>query len=207
MISSILFCDEAIFTRDGINNHRNEHVWATENPHTITETHFQHRFSVMVWGGVIGNCLLGPFIFNENLKSKMYRNFLEFDLPGLLENVPLQVRRRMWYMQDGAPPHYGRAVTDYLNKTFPNRWLGRNGFVRWPPRSPDLNPMDFFIWGHLKTVVYSKNKPTTKDELLQRIHASFDEIKGNMEKYNWQMELKRRVDLCITESGRHVEKF
>ena len=30
--------------------------------------------------------------------------------------------------------HYTRHVRDYLNESFPNRWLGRGGPVAWPPR-------------------------------------------------------------------------
>ena len=31
------------------------------------------------------------------------------------------------FQQDGAPPHWGLIVRDFLNETFPNRWIGRNG--------------------------------------------------------------------------------
>lgn len=48
--TKILFTDEAIFTRDGITNNRNSHVWSPreENPHAIIETHFQNRFLVNI---------------------------------------------------------------------------------------------------------------------------------------------------------------
>ena len=37
----------------------------------------------------------------------------------------------------------------------PHRWIGRgvnNGqhLLLWPPRSPDLTPCDFFLWGYVK---------------------------------------------------------
>ena len=35
------------------------------------------------------------------------------------------------------------AREGYLNECFPNRWLGRGGPVAWPPRSPDLTPLDY----------------------------------------------------------------
>ncbi|KAG8289720.1 hypothetical protein J6590_098624, partial [Homalodisca vitripennis] len=46
--------------------------------------------------------------------------------------------------QDGAPPHYGLHVREYLNNIFPNRLIGRRGSIEWPPRSPDLSPLDYF---------------------------------------------------------------
>jgi len=45
-------------------------------------------------------------------------------------------------------------VREYLNESFPNRWLGCGGPVAWPPRSPDLTPLDYYLWGHMKTLVY-----------------------------------------------------
>ncbi|EZA48673.1 hypothetical protein X777_13179, partial [Ooceraea biroi] len=40
-----------------------------------------------------------------------------------------------------------------LNESFPDRWIGRGGRISWPARSPDLMPLDFFLWGHLKNEV------------------------------------------------------
>ena len=76
-----------------------------------------------------------------------YIIFIRDILPEMLENVPLQVRQRLWFQQDGAPAHFALDVREYLNNIFPNGWIGRGGPVQWPPRSPDLTPMDFFIWG------------------------------------------------------------
>jgi hypothetical protein len=39
--------------------------------------------------------------------------------------------------------HYGEDVQQWLNATNPGRWIGRGGPIAWPPRSPDLTPMDF----------------------------------------------------------------
>jgi len=35
----------------------------------------------------------------------------------------------MYFQHDGAPPHYTRHVTDFLDESFPNSWLGRGGPV------------------------------------------------------------------------------
>lgn len=56
----VLFTDEAEFTRDGINNFHNQHLWETENPHGIVESKHQQRFSWNVWGGIVDENLLGP---------------------------------------------------------------------------------------------------------------------------------------------------
>ena len=48
-------------------------------------------------------------------------------------------------MQDGAPAHFARAPREVLDRWFPGRWIGRGGAVRWPARSPDLTPLDFYL--------------------------------------------------------------
>lgn len=45
-LKEILWTDEACFTRAGITNHRNLHIWAVENPYAVRETTFQHEFSI-----------------------------------------------------------------------------------------------------------------------------------------------------------------
>jgi hypothetical protein len=51
----------------------------------------------------------------HRLTDNHYRDFLLHDLPKLLEDVPLTVKARMWYMHDGALAHFSRDVRDVLN--------------------------------------------------------------------------------------------
>lgn len=60
----------------------------------------------------------------------------------------------MIFQQDDAPPHNANIVSQHLNEIFYNRWIGTFGIISWPARSPDLTPLDFFLWAHIKTVVY-----------------------------------------------------
>jgi hypothetical protein len=53
-------------------------------------------------------------------------------LPDVLNDVPLQLRVAIWFMHDGAPPHFSRIARHYLNDHFPGKWIGRNGPVVWP---------------------------------------------------------------------------
>jgi hypothetical protein len=48
--------------------------------------------------------------------------------------------------------------------------VGRRGPVPWPPQSPDLTPLDFFLWGH-KSLVYETPVETQK-ELIAKILAA-----------------------------------
>jgi hypothetical protein len=49
------------------------------------------------------------------------------------------------FQHDGAPPHFCRQVMTYLNQQYENSWIGHRGPITWPPRSPDLTPLVFFL--------------------------------------------------------------
>ena len=59
----------------------------------------------------------------------------------------------MYFQHDGAPPHYIQRVREYLNEFFPDRWLGHGRPVAWPPRLPDLAPLDYYLCGYMETLV------------------------------------------------------
>lgn len=205
-VSMILFTDEAGFTKNGIVNLHNSHVWADGNPHAAVVSHHQHQFqSINIWAGIIGNFLIGPFVLPPRLNGELYLEFLQNNLLDLIEHLPLAIRRNMYFMHDGAPPHFSVAVRNHLNNVFPNRWIGRGGYIAWPPRSPDLTPLDFHLWGHLKTLVYS-TPVDTREELLQRIRIHCDVIRNNPGLlWRVQQSTIRRTRECIRRHGAHVE--
>lgn len=68
-LHKVCFSDEVQFTKNGINNCHNYHVWALENPHAKRETAFQDNFSVNIWAGIIGNNLVSPFYLPDQLNG------------------------------------------------------------------------------------------------------------------------------------------
>jgi hypothetical protein len=66
-------------------------------------------------------------------------------MPDFLADVPMIIRRELHFMHDGAPVRFSLVSRRYLNRKLPGRWIGRGGPIAWPPRSPDLNPMDFYL--------------------------------------------------------------
>ena len=93
----------------------------------------------------------------------------EFLIPQLDED---DQEGRIHFHQDGAPPHYLREVREYLNTRFPGRWIGRAAPLAWPPRSPDLTPLDFFLWGFVKDRVFVPPLPANAVELRNNIKIS-----------------------------------
>lgn len=104
------------------------------------------------------------------MTQNRYLLFLQNEFQDYIDNLPLALRRNLWFQHDGAPPHNGAAVTNYLQNEFGQNWIGNRGPILWPARSPDLSILDFFVWGFLKNQVSNtpsqnlqklKNKITT----------------------------------------------
>jgi len=162
---------------------------------------------VNVWCGLLGNKLIGPFVFHKNLTGYTYEVFLRNELPDLLEDIPLMIRRQMYFQHDGAPPYYTRHVTEYLNESFPNRWLGRGGPVARPPRSPDLTHLDYNLWGHMKTLVY-ETKADSRATLHHHIFAAAEHIHNHHDNTaSATQSLLMRAKNCIATAGGHFEQF
>lgn len=69
--------------------------------------------------------------------------------------------------------------------------------------APDLNPLDFFLWGYLKDIVYSTNPDSIRDlktEITKEVRAISPATIGHV--FN---NFKRRVSACLEQNGRHIE--
>ncbi|GBM00330.1 hypothetical protein AVEN_32668-1 [Araneus ventricosus] len=99
--------------------------------------------------------LIGPVFYEGKLSGQGYLELLQVVITDFLENLPLHQLRNLWFQCDGAPPHKISNFKQYLMETFQNQVIGIGGFVEWPPRSPDLTRLDFFLWGHIKGQTYA----------------------------------------------------
>ncbi|GFV69048.1 putative transposable element [Trichonephila clavipes] len=99
--------------------------------------------------------------------------------------------KELWFQQDGATCHTARATIYLLKDTLGDRLISRFGPVNWPPRSCDLTPLDYFLWGYVKSLVYA-DKPQTLDHLEDNIRRVIADIRPQMlEKVieNWTSRL------------------
>ena len=74
----------------------------------------------------------------------------------------------------------------------------------WPPRSPDLTPLDFFLWGFVKDRVFVPPLPANVVELRTRITATVAKVTPEMLRSVWQ-ETDYRWDVCRITNGSHIE--
>ncbi|GFV88850.1 transposable element Tc3 transposase [Trichonephila clavipes] len=87
-----------------------------------------------------GPRLIGIVRVNGDRYRAMITNFF---IPEL-NNHDVQ---ELVFQQDGATCHTARATIDLLKDTFGDGLISRFGPVNWPPRSCDLTPPDYFLWG------------------------------------------------------------
>ena len=108
-------------------------------------------------------------------------------------------------MQDRAPPHFSCFVTDVLNERFPDASIGRGGPIPWPPRSPDLTPLDFFLWRYIKNIVYAE-KIRNIQHLQEKITSAIETVTRDMIQKTWQ-KIEFRLDISRATNGAHIEMY
>ncbi|KAL4130658.1 hypothetical protein QTP88_008071 [Uroleucon formosanum] len=202
----VLWTDESKFTNNGVINKQNNRFWASNNPHWAFETNFQTVWGTNVWCGILEDSIIGPYFYDGTLNGRRYLDFLSNHLPPMLENVPLNIRENLFFQQDGAPAHNAIIVRQYLNDQFGNNWMGTNGSIPWPARSPDLTPLDFFLWGHLKTVVYA-DPPINLQHFKQKITKACSKLTKEQITAASQDEVNRRLQSCLLNNGENFEQF
>jgi hypothetical protein len=199
----IFACDESTFHRDGTVNRHNCHYWSRHNPRWIRQHHFQYNFKTNVWCGFFRDRIIGPVFFEENVTGESYITLLRTKVTEALEDLTGNERRRVWFLHDGAGPHYAVAVREELHAMFRNQWIGRGGPVHWPARSPDLTPLDFSLWGYIKEQVYA-HPIATPQELRWRIQVAVAGITPGMIaaiRDTWS----HRLEVCTIVRGGHIE--
>ncbi|GFW10981.1 uncharacterized protein TNCV_4459561 [Trichonephila clavipes] len=125
-------------------------IWSEANPQVYVETPL-HPEKLTAWCALWAGGIIGPYFFkndeghNVTVKGDRYRAMINnFFIPEL-NNHDVQ---ELWIQQDGATCHTARATIDLLKDTFGDRLISRFGPVNWPPRSCDLTPLDYFLWGY-----------------------------------------------------------
>ena len=78
--------------------------------------------------------------------------------------------------EDEAPAHFIRDVRQYFDEVIPNQWIGRaDAHQMGIIRSPDLSPMDFFLWEYVKNNIYKstiRNQYELKIKIIEHISSA-----------------------------------
>ncbi len=201
-LHQLLFSDEAVFHLSGQVNRHNCVYWSTDNPSHTAMRPLQSP-KIVVWMGVWSEGLIGPYVFEDTVTGDSYLGMLREWLLPQLQQIDQFNAGDMFFQQDGAPPHWSRVVREWLDTVFPSRWIGRSGPISWPARSPDLTPLDYWLWGDLKRRVYATH-PHSLDELRQRISDEVALISPET-RMKALLDFPRRLDACLKSNGGHIE--
>ena len=131
--------------------------------------------------------------------------FLQTTFQEYLRDLPLSIFPNIIFQRDGAPANNTRAAVNFLNNRFPNCWIGTNGLVRGPPRSPDLILCDFFLWEYIKDTVYA-TVPKNEEDLCHKITTAIEGITTEMLQSTMRNVIKR-VKCCVENDGQSFEQF
>lgn len=154
------------------------------------------------------SAIIGPYFFENQrgqtvtVNSERYAQMISDFFRLELQNSP-SFNRNTWFQQDGATAHTANVSMNAVRQLFPEKNISRNGTIPWPPRSPDLSPCDFFLWGYLKSVVYKTN-PSTVTQLKENIRAEVSRIPQSLCKRVFE-NMRARLEECVRLDGRHLE--
>ncbi|KAJ8959171.1 hypothetical protein NQ318_022432, partial [Aromia moschata] len=146
----ILFSDEYTFSTNGVVSSQYFRYWSETNPNFTISCRRQYLKKLM--------CDATNFLTDK------------------LDELPLSYRTRMFFQQNGCPAHHAVTVCNWLNSEFNEHWIGRDGLILWPPRSPDLTILDFYLWGRLKQIVYREPLENDEEQIKTRIQNAIKSL-------------------------------
>ena len=101
--------------------------------------------------------------------------------------------------------HTAEATLDVLRPVFEDRIISHRADVVWPPRSCDLTPLDYYLWGAVKDKCYAD-----KPEIIDALKGNIREAIGEMQLHTIDNVLKNwtdRVDYCMASQGNHLNEI
>ena len=201
--NKLLMSDQAHFHLHGTVNKQSFQYWSAANPHELHQCPTCDP-KVTEWCAVWSRGVIGPYFFEDEdgkaitVTSQWYTEMInEFLSPNLPPN-----NGTLQFQQDGAMAHTIVISIAALRHLFPQRVIPHFGDVPWPPHLPDLTAPDFFLWGYLKSKMYS-TFPTD-------LHALKENIREEIAKFSEETlqaivrTFVTHVHLCIEEGGGHL---
>jgi len=205
-VSFIFFTDEKVFTVAPPLNLQNDRVYVPCDQkkrdivgERLLRTRPTFSKSVMVSVAVSKLGCTDLIFVDPGVKvdSEYYRNVLlsQHMMPAIYH----MAGDVFVFQQDSAPAHRARATLEYLRQATPD-------FIApdlWPPNSPDLNPVDYKIWGYVQERVYQKpvHDVNTLKQRLVEVWSDMQQSVVDSAIDEW----RKRLRACVRENGRHFE--
>ena len=165
----------------GFVNKQNCRIRGNENPQIMQE-HEMHPLRTTVWCGFWAGGVIEQFCFENDqgtavtVNGEQYRDMISTQLWLKLEELEID---SFWFQHDGTTCHISRETLAVLHKKYLERVISLHGDKEWPPRSCDLTPCDFFLWGFVTSKIYA-NKLRTILQLQAKIERVVGDIGPQM---------------------------
>lgn len=207
-IKKIFFTDEKIFRVDAPQNSQNDRVYNSaagkktdiEEERLFRErNHFSPGIMVSVAVGELGKSSLIFVDPEAKVTAEYYR---EKVLQVMLPELSRLSGGDYTFQQDGARAHTARDTIAYLREHVPDLLEPS----QWPANSPDLNPVDYSIWGAMEQRVYTGRKIATLVELRQVLVEEWTNFPQEIIS-NAIQQFRPRLRKVVEENGGHIEQF
>jgi len=206
-VDKVWFSDEKIFTVQPPINTQNDRLYsATKKKSAISSErlikgrkHFSESVMVSVAVSKAGKTEAHFIDKGTKVDGRYYRKTLLQKC--LLPDIRQKSCGEFVFQQDGAPSHRVKLTVEFLQQNVPN-------FIEpsvWPPNSPDLNPVDYAVWGALQQAVY-RSPIVSLVDLKNRVRtcwASLDQQFINKAVDQW----RPRLQAVIRAHGGHIEQL
>lgn len=200
------FSDEKVFTVQTPTNAQNDRVYAAVSakrdvpPERLLKgrKHFSQSVMVSVAVSKRGKTSLVFVQPGAKINSTYYCDHV-LEGNGLLRDIRRLSGNHFIFQQDGAPAHRSRQTVAFLNVNVPEFIEPDN----WPPNSPDLNPVDYSIWGALQQLVY-RQKIHDLVHLKEVLTSYWEQVSQDLIDKAIDQWL-RRISLVIRARGGHIE--
>ena len=156
--------------------------------------------TVMVFGVVSSEGhIMPPRIFKVGLKvnTKVYLDVLKSVVIPWCNRVS---GGRPWvWQQDSALAHKSKEIQVWLQK----ECYHFVPFSHWPPSSPDLNPLDYFVWSSVENIT-NMTSHNTKASLIAAIRGVFAELPPALVKKACS-QFRIRIEMVIEAEGGYIK--
>lgn len=201
----IFFTDEKNFYLNTPISQQNNRVWATGHKAAVDCRRLivqREKFArhVMVSAGV---CFAGKSRLHfVDEKAKVNADYYLTNLiPKLIEDATALMPNGFVFQQDGAPAHTARVTQDWLHAHCAE-FIAKD---EWPPNSPDLNPLDYHVWGAMLEAYHKlEKKPSTIGELRTTLQKIWNDLPQKSVAMAVQ-KFRTRLQACVDNDGGHFE--
>uniref|UniRef100_A0A914D1Q5 Tc1-like transposase DDE domain-containing protein n=1 Tax=Acrobeloides nanus TaxID=290746 RepID=A0A914D1Q5_9BILA len=174
-------------------------------PHKVVKkyTH-SDKPHITIWSAINSELVIGPIFFTGGISSEAYKQTLK-NFVSDLHQISNENEHPI-LVQDDSKLHSNAEVVEFLEKEFPNHWIGTESkYAKWPHHSSDLSPINFFLWGYIKSRVYKTPIETGDvDELKKRIEAAFKNVTPDLLEEAIE-EYKTRLERVVKTNGHLVD--